>query len=77
MIVATRFRLYDLRHTFATKRVGLMRSEELKALMRHKALMSHTNIQTTLRYQKVKSRRSEEVAKQAPKVLSNKLTLSF
>jgi integrase/recombinase XerD len=40
-------RLHDLRHTFATERVGLMGIEELRALM------GHENIQTTLRYQKV------------------------
>ena len=52
-------RLHDLRHTFATERVGLMGIEELRALM------GHENIQTTLRYQKVTSRRAETVAKQA------------
>lgn len=57
------FRLHDLRHTFATERVGLMGIEELRALM------EHTNIQTTLRYQKVTSSRAEEIAKQALKVL--------
>lgn len=56
-------RLHDLRHTFATERVGLMGIEELRALMGHK------NIQTTLRYQKVTSRRAELVAKQALKTL--------
>jgi integrase/recombinase XerD len=52
-------RLHDLRHTFATERVGLMGIEELRALM------GHQDIQTTLRYQKVTSRRAETVAKQA------------
>jgi integrase/recombinase XerD len=52
-------RLHDLRHTFATERVGLMGIEELRALM------GHENIQTTLRYQKVTSRRAETIAKQA------------
>jgi integrase/recombinase XerD len=52
-------RLHDLRHTFATERVGLMQIEELKALL------GHTRIDTTLRYQKVTSQRAEEVAKQA------------
>ena len=52
-------RLHDLRHTFATERVGMMGIEELRALM------GHENIQTTLRYQKVTSRRAEFVAKQA------------
>lgn len=56
-------RLHDLRHTFATERVGLMGIEELRALM------GHENIQTTLRYQKVTSRRAESVAKQALKTL--------
>jgi integrase/recombinase XerD len=58
------FRLHDLRHTFATERVGLMGIEELRALM------GHSNIQTTLRYQKVTSSRAEEVAKQALEVLT-------
>jgi len=57
------FRLHDLRHTFATERVGLMGIEELRALM------GHVNIQTTLRYQKVTSSRAEEVAKKALKTL--------
>ena len=52
-------RIHDLRHTFATERVGLMGIEELRALM------GHENIQTTLRYQKVTSVRAEEVARQA------------
>ena len=52
-------RLHDLRHTFATERVGLMGLEELRALM------GHENIQTTLRYQKVTSRRAETVAHKA------------
>ena len=56
-------RLHDLRHTFATERVGLMGIEELRALM------GHENIQTTLRYQKVTSRRAETVAKQALETL--------
>ncbi|MBD6621295.1 tyrosine-type recombinase/integrase [Komarekiella sp. 'clone 1'] len=60
-------RLHDLRHTFATERVGLMGIEELRALM------GHENIQTTLRYQKVTSARAEIVAKSA---LEN-LTLSI
>lgn len=53
------FRLHPLRHTFANELVGLMGIEELRALM------GHTNIQTTLRYQKVTSSRAEEVAKKA------------
>jgi integrase/recombinase XerD len=52
-------RMHDLRHTFATERVGLMGIEELRALM------GHTNIQTTLRYQKVTSERAEIVAQAA------------
>lgn len=52
-------RLHDLRHTFATERVGLMGIEELRALM------GHENIQTTLRYQKVTSGRAETVAQKA------------
>ncbi|WP_373527599.1 tyrosine-type recombinase/integrase [Nostoc sp.] len=52
-------RLHDLRHTFATERVGLMAIEELRALM------GHENIQTTLRYQKITSSRAELVAKTA------------
>ncbi|MGG6270831.1 tyrosine-type recombinase/integrase [Leptolyngbya sp. AN03gr2] len=57
--------LHDLRHTFATERVGLMGIEELRALM------GHRSIQTTLRYQKVTSQRAEFVAKQALKSLQN------
>ncbi|MCW5318149.1 tyrosine-type recombinase/integrase [Nostoc sp. KVJ3] len=57
-------RIHDLRHTFATERVGLMGIEELRALM------GHENIQTTLRYQKVTSARAEEVARQALKSLT-------
>ena len=52
-------RLHDLRHTFATERVGLMGIEELRALM------GHEKIETTLRYQKVTSERAEQVAKAA------------
>ncbi len=52
-------RIHDLRHTFATERVGLMGIEELRALM------GHEQIQTTLRYQKVTSARAEIVAKRA------------
>jgi integrase/recombinase XerD len=62
-------RLHDLRHTFATERVGLMGIEELRALM------GHTNIQTTLRYQKVTSSRAEEVAKRALEVLIKSKTV--
>jgi len=49
-------RLHDLRHTFATERVGLMGVEELRVLL------GHESIQTTLRYQKVTSARAEKVA---------------
>jgi len=52
-------RLHDLRHTFATERVGLMSLEELRALM------GHQTIQTTLRYQKVTSHRAEMIARKA------------
>jgi integrase/recombinase XerD len=52
-------RMHDLRHTFATERVGLMGIEELRALM------GHTNINTTLRYQKVTSERAEIIAHEA------------
>lgn len=52
-------RLHDLRHTFATERVGLMEIEELRALM------GHEKIQTTLRYQKVTSARAQLVAQRA------------
>lgn len=58
-------RLHDLRHTFATERVGLMGIEELRALM------GHESIQTTLRYQKVTSQRAEEIAQSAFKNLPN------
>ncbi|MGB3511177.1 MAG: tyrosine-type recombinase/integrase [Microcoleaceae cyanobacterium] len=57
-------RLHDLRHTFATEKVGLMGIEELRALM------GHENIQTTLRYQKVTSLRAEEVAHKALNILT-------
>lgn len=52
-------RIHDLRHTFATERVGLMGLEELRALM------GHQNIQTTLRYQKVTSQQAELAAQKA------------
>ncbi|PZD70167.1 Tyrosine recombinase XerC [Acaryochloris thomasi RCC1774] len=52
-------RLHDLRHTFATERVGLMGLEELRALM------GHQNIQTTLRYQKVTSAQAKHAAQKA------------
>ena len=61
-------RLHDLRHTFATERVGLMGIEELRALM------GHQSIQTTLRYQKVTSARAETVAQSALKTLINDMT---
>ncbi len=59
-------RLHDLRHTFATERVGLMGIEELRALMGHESIM------TTLRYQKVTSSRAETVAQSALKKLAIK-----
>jgi integrase/recombinase XerD len=61
-------RLHDLRHTFATERVGLMGIEELRALMGHESIM------TTLRYQKVTSARAETVAQSALKALANGLS---
>jgi len=60
-------RLHDLRHTFATERVGLMAIEELRALM------GHENIQTTLRYQKITSSRAELEAKTALNSLVNSI----
>lgn len=54
-----KIRLHDLRHTFATERVGLMGLEELRALM------GHRSIQTTLRYQKVTSGQSQNAAQRA------------
>jgi len=59
-----KIRIHDLRHTFATERVGLMGIEELRALM------GHQNIQTTLRYQKVTSQRAETVAQKAFNLLA-------
>ena len=56
-------RLHDLRHTFATERVGLMGIEELRALMGHESIL------TTLRYQKVTSARAKTVAQNALKTL--------
>lgn len=56
-------RLHDIRHSYATERVGLMSIEELRALM------GHSNIQTTLRYQKVTSLKAEEIAKKALNIL--------
>lgn len=61
-------RLHDLRHTFATERVGLMGIEELRALMGHESIL------TTLRYQKVTSARAETVAQNALKTLANKIS---
>ncbi|BAY87783.1 site-specific recombinase XerD-like protein (plasmid) [Calothrix parasitica NIES-267] len=52
-------RIHDLRHTYATERVGLMGIEELRSLM------GHSSIQTTLRYQQVTSKKAEEVARKA------------
>lgn len=60
-------RFHDLRHTFATERVGLIGIEELRALM------GHENIQTTLKYSKVTSQRAEQVAQLAfERIPSNK-----
>lgn len=61
--ILTGVRLHDLRHTFATERVGLMGIEELRALM------GHSHIQTTLKYQKVTSLRAEQVAQNALQIL--------
>ena len=58
-------RLHDLRHTFATERVGLMGIEELRALM------GHENLTSTLRYQKVTSERAELIAHKALDILIN------
>lgn len=58
-------RIHDLRHTFATERVGLISIEELRALM------GHESIQTTLRYQKVTSQKAEEAARRALNILIN------
>jgi integrase/recombinase XerD len=61
-------RFHDLRHTFATERVGLMGIEELRALM------GHENIQTTLQYSKVTSQRAEQVAQLAfEKIAADKI----
>lgn len=57
-------RFHDLRHIFATERVGLMGIEELRALM------GHENIQTTLKYSKVTSQRAEQAAQLAFEKLS-------
>jgi integrase/recombinase XerD len=58
-------RIHDLRHTYATERVGLVSLEELRALM------GHESIQTTLRYQKVTSQKAESAARRAFDVLIN------
>ncbi|MEO0841202.1 MAG: site-specific integrase [Cyanobacteria bacterium J06643_5] len=58
-------RIHDLRHTYATERVGLMGIEELRSLM------GHSSIQTTLRYQQVTSKKAEEVARKALNNLIN------
>lgn len=56
---------HQLRHSFGTERVGLMGIDELRALM------GHENIEMTLRYSKVTSRRAEEVAKIAFSQIQN------
>lgn len=58
-------RIHDLRHTFATERVGLISIEELCSLM------GHESIQTTLRYAKVTSQKSESAARHALNILLN------
>lgn len=57
-------RIHDLRHTFATERVGIISIEQLRALM------GHESIQTTLRYQKVTSQKAEEAARLAFNLLT-------
>ncbi|MBK1987930.1 tyrosine-type recombinase/integrase [Sphaerospermopsis aphanizomenoides BCCUSP55] len=56
-------RIHDLRHTYATERVGLISIEELRSLM------GHESIQTTLRYQKVTSQKAESAARHALNIL--------
>ncbi|MEH1915427.1 tyrosine-type recombinase/integrase [Nostoc sp.] len=58
-------RFHDLRHTFGTKRVGLMGIDELRALM------GHETIQMTLRYSKVTSRRAEKIAQRVFEKIPN------
>jgi integrase/recombinase XerD len=58
-------RIHDLRHTFATERVGIISIEQLRALM------GHESIQTTLRYSKVTSQKAEYSARQAFDALLN------
>jgi len=58
-------RIHDLRHTYATERVGLISIEELRSLM------GHESIQTTLRYQKVTSQKAESAARRALNMLIN------
>jgi integrase/recombinase XerD len=58
-------RIHDLRHTYATERVGLTSIEELRSLM------GHESIQTTLRYQKVTSQKAESAARHALSILIN------
>jgi integrase/recombinase XerD len=58
-------RIHDLRHTYATERVGLISIEELRSLM------GHESIQTTLRYQKVTSQKAESAARHALNILIN------
>ncbi|OWY65522.1 recombinase XerC [cyanobacterium TDX16] len=58
-------RIHDLRHTFATERVGLISIEELCSLR------GHESIQTTLRYAKVTSQKSDSAARHALNILIN------
>lgn len=58
-------RIHDLRHTYATERVGIINIEQLRALM------GHESIHTTLRYQKVTSQKAEEAARLAFSLLTN------
>ncbi len=63
-------RIHDLRHTYATERVGLISLEELRSLM------GHESIQTTLRYQKVTSQKAESAARHALNMLIQSETKS-
>lgn len=51
--------LHDIRHTFATQRVGVLSLEDLQALM------GHAQLATTMRYAKVSPRRAAASARQA------------
>ena len=51
--------LHDIRHTFATQRVGVLSLEDLQALM------GHAQLATTMRYAKVSPRRAAASARRA------------